>query len=395
MTDPHLGAAPAADPAAAAPAPAAPRRADIVDLLLPLTSRWRSLLVVPVVAALLAAGATFLVKPTYSSSVTFLPPQQQNTAASALSSLGALAGISTGSGKSSADQMVSLMTSIDATDRLIDKYHLLEVYDKRWREQARIELGKHSDFRIGKKDGLITVSVEDTDRARAAAMANDYVAELRRMTSALAVSEAQQRRMFFEAQLKQTKDRLVAAQLALGQSGFDIGALKSEPKAAAETYANLRAQLTTAQVKLQMLRSSRSETNVEVLQQKAVVDELQQKTDALEASTKPDASNQPDYVGKYREFRYQETLFDQMARQYELARIDEAKEGALIQVVDPARPAERKSGPRRLRIAIEAGVAALLLFALGLVVRDRWRMAAGDPHVAQRLRVLRDSLRRH
>jgi uncharacterized protein involved in exopolysaccharide biosynthesis len=143
-----------------------------------------------------------------------------------------------------------------------------------------------------------------------------------------------------------------------------------------------------------MLRSSRSETNVEVLGQKAIVDELQQKTDALEASSKPDESKQPDYVGKYREFRYQETLFDQMARQYELARIDEAKEGALIQVVDPAKPAERKSGPRRPRIALEAGVLALLLYALGLVVRDRWRVAAGDPHLAQRLRVLRASLRR-
>jgi len=394
MTDMHTGAGRAAEPPLATPAPVAQRKADFVDLLLPLTSNWRSLLGVPLAAGAFAAAASFLVSPTYTSSVTFLPPQQQNTAASALSSLGALAGISTGSGKTSADQMVSLMQSVDATDHLIDKYHLLAVYDKRWREQARTELDKHSAFRIGKKDGLITVSVEDADRARAAAIANDYVAELRRMTSVLAVSEAQQRRMFFEAQLQQTKERLVAAQLALGESGFDNSALKSEPKAAAETYANLRAQLTTAQVKLQLLRSSRSESNIDVMQQKAVVKELQDKTDALEATSQPDAANQSDYVGKYREFKYQETLFDQMARQYELARIDEAKEGALIQIVDAAKPPERQSGPRRLRIAMETSILAFVLYALGLVVRDRWNAAATNPQVAQRLRVLRDSLGR-
>lgn len=371
-----------------------PRKADAVDMILPITSHWRSLLIAPMVVGAFAFGASFLIRPVYTSSTTFLPPQQQNSAASTLSSLGALAGIATGGGKSSAEQMVSLMQSVDATDRIIDRHHLMAVYDDRYREQARQDLAKRSGFKIGKKDGLITIEVEDIDRARAAAIANDYVLELRRMTSVLAVSEAQQRRVFFEAQLQQTKERLVAAQVALGDSGFDIGALKSEPKAAAETYANLRAQLTTAQVKLQMLRSSRSETNLEVIQQRAVVRGLQDKTDALEATTSPDTATQPDYVGKYREFKYQETLFDQMARQYELARIDEAREGALIQIVDPAKAPERKTSPHHAKLALGAAAITLLLYAMWLIGRDRYRAAMRNPHMAQRMGVLRNSLRR-
>jgi uncharacterized protein involved in exopolysaccharide biosynthesis len=368
---------------------------DMIDIAYPLATSWRSLILVPAAATLLVYGATFLLKPLYTGSTTFLPPQQQgNLAASALSSLGALGAIAGASIKSPAEQYVSLMQSTGIADHMIDRFHLMSQYDARYREDARKKLAKLTSISVGKKDGLITVEVEDIDPKRAAAMANSYVDELRLLTSHLAVSEAQQRRAFFENQMQLTKDKLVAAQQAMQESGFTLGALKAEPRAAAESYANLRAQLTTAEVKLEMMRSSLAETNAEVVQQKAVVQSLQAKTDALEASIAPDNSKESDYVGKYREFKYQETLFEQMARQYEIARVDEAREGALIQVVDPAQPPERRSSPKRTMIALGAGMATALLYAMWLVLRDRFRSSLGDERFAGRVARLHAATRR-
>jgi uncharacterized protein involved in exopolysaccharide biosynthesis len=195
---------------------------------------------------------------------------------------------------------------------------------------------------------------------------------LRRMTSILAVSEAQQRRVFFEKQMQDTKARLTTAQLALQQSGFTSGAIKTEPRAAAEQYAQLRAQATAADLKLQTLSASLADTSPEVHQQSTLLLALRSKLAQLEVSTQPDPSA-PDYVSKYREFKYQETLFDLMSKQYELARVDESREGALIQVVDPALPAELKSKPKRSFFAVGAALAAAVAMAAWLVIRDRRR----------------------
>jgi uncharacterized protein involved in exopolysaccharide biosynthesis len=202
-------------------------------------------------------------------------------------------------------------------------------------------------------------------------MANRYVEELRRMTSTIAVSEAQQRRLFFERQLGQTRDRLTAAQLALQGSGFSQGALKAEPKAAAEGYAKLRAEVTAAEVRLQAMRGSLVDETPEVRQQQATLNALRAQLARLEQAS--DAAGGPDYVGKYREFKYQETLFELFARQYELARVDESREGALIQVVDEASPPERKSSPKRALVAVSATMAALLVLAAAVVIRRSWQ----------------------
>jgi uncharacterized protein involved in exopolysaccharide biosynthesis len=227
----------------------------------------------------------------------------------------------------------------------------------------------------------LTINVDDESPQRAAEMANAFVDELRRMTSTIAVGEAQQRRVFFEGQLQQTRDRLIAAQQALGASGFTAGALKAEPRAAAESYARLRAEVTAAEVRLQTLRRSLVDNAPEVQQQQAMLGALRAQLARLEAANAIDNSN-PDYVSKYREFKYQETLFDLIARQYELARVDEAREGALIQVVDEALPPEKKSAPRRSIIAGAAAFAALLALAVFVLMREGWRKNATDPLAA-------------
>jgi uncharacterized protein involved in exopolysaccharide biosynthesis len=306
-----------------------------------------------------------------------LPPQQQqSSAASALASLGSLAGLAGGAAgiKSPAEQYVSLMQSVTVADRLIDKFDLLTVYEAKFRQDARKTLAANSQISVGKKDGLIVVSVEDTNPQQAAAMANQYVEELRRLTQVLAVSEAQQRRVFFEKQLQDAKARLTTAQTVLQDSGFNAGALKAEPKAAAESYARLRAELTAAEIRLQTLSSNLAEGAPEVRELTTTVQALRGRLAEQERSeAPPPAGTGPNYVSKYREFKYQETLFDLMARQYELARVDESREGALIQVVDAAMPAERKVKPKRSMIALGAAFAGPLLLGLFFIARQRFR----------------------
>jgi len=367
----------------------------LLELAVPLAEHWKLLTIGPIATGLLAFGIVSLIPPTYTATTTFLPPQQQQSAASSLlASLGSLAGLAGGAAnvRTPADQYVALMQSTTVSDRIVDQFKLLDVYDKEYRVDARRELAKNVHVSVGKKDGLITVDVDDKSPQRAADMANRFVDELRRMTDTIAVSDAQQRRKFFEQQLRQTQDKLVQAQQALQASGFTQGALKAEPKSAAEGYARLRAEVTAAEVRLQTLRGSLSDATPEVQQQQNALAALRGQLARLEQTA--DAGVGPDYVGKYREFKYQETLFDLFAKQYELARVDESREGALIQVVDPATPPERKSKPKRAIVALVATVLSVLALTGFVLVRRSWRASADDPDNADRMTRLRRAIGR-
>ena len=366
----------------------------LLDLVLVLTQNAGLLLGGPILAGLVALSGSYLITPTFTASTTFLPPQQQQSAAAAaLSSLGALSGLAgvAGGVRTPGDQYVSLLQSVSVTDRLIDEFKLLEAYKAEFRFEARRQLARNVRINLGKKDGLITVEVDDTDPQRAAALANRHVEELRRMTSSLALTEAQQRRVFFEDRLKQSRDALGLAQQTLQSSGFNQSALRAEPKSAAEGYARLKAELTSSEVRLQTLRRALADNAPEVQQQLARLGALRGQLSKLETGI--DASSDADYIGKYREFRYQETLFELFSRQYELARLDESREGALIQVIDAAVPAEHKTKPKRLFIATVASVATGVLLLLLVVVRRLLAESSKDPVSAAKLQRLRRSIR--
>lgn len=342
----------------------------LADILRTLRQHWVLLTLGPIAAGALALGVTFLIPPTFTASTTFLPPQQsQSATASALASLGPLASLAGGAagGKSSGEQYVALMQSVTVSDRLIEQFKLMEIYDQKFRVDARKELGNNVRIALGKKDGLISVEVDDHSPQRAADIANRYVDELRRVTGTLAVTEAQQRRAFFEQQLKQSRDRLVQTQQALQASGFNLNALKAEPKAAAEGYAKMKAEVTGAEVRLQALRGTLTDNSPEVRQQQIALNAMREQLAKVEAATQ--VSGGPDYVSRYRDFKYEEALFEVYARQFELARVDESREGALIQVVDPATPPERKSKPKRVYTALAATLVAAVLLIVGVLLR--------------------------
>lgn len=345
----------------------------------------RMLMAVPLLVAAVAIGASYLMPPIYTARTTFLPPQQSGgLAAAALAQLGPLAGLAgnVGGTKSSAEQYVALMQSVTVSDRIVDKFGLLAAYDERLRVDARAELSQRVRFTIGKKDGLISVSADDESAAQAAAMANQYVEELRLLTSALAVTEAQQRRVFFENEWKQSRVRLELAQRELQQTAFDSSALNVEPKATAEAYARLRAEVTAAEIRLRYLRSVLADGANEIKQQQALYGSL--RSQLLQAGGRREGvEGSAGYITKYREFKYQETLFELYARQFELARVDEIRDGGLIQVVDVAAVPERKSKPRRAIIAAGAAIVAGLLLAAGVLAQTAWRKRAkGKPSAA-------------
>ena len=356
----------------------------IGEMLSALREHLKLLAIAPLAAGLLALGITTLIAPTFTAVTTFMPPQQsQSSAASALASLGSLAGLAGGAAgiSSPGERYVALMQSVTVSDRIVDQFKLMDVYEAKFRVDARKSLATNVRIVLGKKDGLITVEVDDKSQQRAADMANRYVDELRRMTGTLAVTEAQQRRAFFERQLQQSRDRLVQAQQALQSSGFNAGALKAEPKAAAEAYARIRAETTAAEMRLQILRDTLADSTPEVRQQQTAVAALRAQLTRAEQVT--DTSAGPDYVGKFREFKYQETLFELYARQFELARADESREGALIQVVDAATPPEKKSKPKRAVIAGSTTLVVGLLLAMWVILRqslrERGRPAGASP----------------
>lgn len=357
-----------------------------VALVEPLLRHRLLLLLGPLLAGALALGASYAVKPSFTSVTTFLPPQQQQSAAAAaVASLGSLANLTGAAAglRTAGDQYVALLQSVTMSDRIIDRFGLMERYEAKVREDARDVLQKNVRISLGKRDGLIAIEVDDHEPQRAAEIANRYVIELRETTANFAVTEAQQRRQFFEKLLTKTRDQLGDAQRALESSGFSAGALRAEPRAAAEGYARLKAEATATEIRLQSLRSTLTDDTPEVRQLSTQLAALRAQLARQEQP--PGPAGDSDYIGKFREFKYRETLFELYARQFELARADEARDGGLIQVVDPAMPASRKSRPKRAVWALSATAAAAGLLITLVLVRAAWRRAMARPDTIRRL----------
>jgi uncharacterized protein involved in exopolysaccharide biosynthesis len=348
----------------------------------------------PLLAGIIALAITYVIAPTFTARTMFVPPQQQQSAAASaiasLGTLGNLAGAAAGI-RSPGEQYVALMQSTTVSDRIIDGFKLMQAYDADYRVQARKELSKNVRIALGKKDGLITVEVDDESPSRAAEIANQYVEELRELSERLVLTEAKQRRVFFEGQLKLARNRLADVQKGLQESGFSQGALKAEPKAAAEGYARLRAEVTAAEVRLGALRQGLTDTAPEVQQALSVQSAMRAKLAKLEETTEPRSDS--DYISRYREFKYEEALFELFARQYELARVDESREGPLIQVVDIATPPERKSKPKRAYVAIGATLVAFATTLAFLFGRRSWHRMQQEPDAKERMTQLRQAWR--
>ncbi len=369
---------------------------NLLDLVQTVVDNLRLLVVGPLAVGVAALGISFLVTPTFTAQVSFLPPQQsQGMAASLLNSLGALGGMAGAAAglKNPADQYVSFLKSNSIEDALIDRFKLMDRYKADYKQDARKTLEGNVKIASG-KNGIITVDVDDHDPQFAADLANAHVEELTRLMGRLAVTEAQQRRQFFEQQLKGTKDKLAAAEIALGETGVNASVLKSDPTSAVAAVATLQAQVTAQEVKLGAMRGYLAESAPEF---KQAMTELLNLRAQLAKQSKDGAEPkavQGDYINRYRDFKYQETLYELFAKQFEMAKLDEAREGATIQVVDVAQPPERKAKPKKALIAIIATLASGFALLLFVFARQSLANAAKDEDSAQRMTQIRASWRR-
>jgi uncharacterized protein involved in exopolysaccharide biosynthesis len=267
--------------------------------------------------------------------------------------------------------------------------------------ETRKDLADNSTITAG-KDGLITVDFDDEDPKRAAAVANAFVEELDKLTQSLAVTEAGQRRLFFERQLQQAKEDLSKAEVALKVTQEQTGLIKldDQGKAIIESVAALRGQISAKEVELRAMRTFTTENNpdyVRVQQQLAGLRSELAKLERARISGEGDillpTGKVPEagleYLRKFRDVKYQETIFELLAKQFEVAKIDEAKEAAIIQVVDHAIAPDRKSKPRRALIVIAATLISGILISLWAFVSEARLRAIRDPVQAERLSLLR------
>ena len=281
----------------------------LLDLLQTIVDNLRFLILGPLAVGVTALGVSFLIPPTYTSKTQFLPPQQQQSAAAnMLASLGNLGGLAGAVGgiKNPADQFLAYMKSVTLQDSLIERFKLLERYEAKTKLDARLALTGNVRA-VSSKDGLISVEVDDKDPKFAADLANAHVEELGKLLGKLATTEAQQRRLFFEKQLTQAKDKLVQSEIALAATGVSGNVLKSNPAAAVAVVAGLQAAVTAQEVKLGTLRGYLAETAPDFKQALNELANLRTQLAKLEkdgpiANAKP--FSEGDYVSKYRDFKY-------------------------------------------------------------------------------------------
>lgn len=333
---------------------------------------------------------SFIVTPTFKAKTQFLPPQQQQSSASALiqslSSMGGLAGVAAGI-KNPSDQYIALLKTRSIQDGMIEQFDLLKRYNRDFKQDAAKDLLNNTKF-IGGKDGIISIEVDDVKPQMAADMANGYIVELKKLMTRLAVTEAQMRRQFFENKIKETKSDLVKAELALKSTGISSSVLKSSPISAVEVVARVRAGVAAQEIKISSMRGYLADTSPDV--QQALNDLAAFKNQLKQAEkNEPASSNEVDYIERYRDFKYYETLFELFAKQYELARLDESREGTVIQVVDVAVAPERKNFPKKALISIFATTAASLILLIFIFVRNSYRTATEHEDSNQKIKLLK------
>jgi tyrosine-protein kinase Etk/Wzc len=364
---------------------------NLLDLLQVVAENLRLLVLGPLAAGLLALGISFAIAPTFTATTVFMPPQQQQSgAAMMLQSLGALGGLASAATglKNPNDQFVAFLKSDSIANALIDRFKLLERYESEFKADARKILDSASKISSG-KDGLITVEVDDKDAAFAAQLANAYVEELGTLLNRLAITEAQQRRAFFEKQLSETKGKLIKAEQALKSSGVNSSALKTNPEAAIKAVAELQALIAAQEIKLASMRGYLTAAAPDFKQAQTELAALRAQFAKAEGASSVPSPADADYVARFRDFKYFETLFELFAKQFELAKVDEAREGAVIQVVDIAAPPERKSKPKKAQIAALTTLVVGVLLLLFIFIRQALRGAAQTPESAEKLALLR------
>ena len=290
---------------------------------------------------------------------------------------------------------------------MVQRFGLMARYRTKKITDARKAFESHSKVTLGTKDGLITIRVEDRDPNMAAEIANGYVDQFRKLSANLAITEASQRRMFFEQQLKEANESLTNAEDAMKRTQQSTGVLQvdSQARSLIESAAVLRGQIVSQEVQLQGMRSYATEDNPQVVtaeQQLAALKAQLAKLSGSDANSSSEIivpkGNIPaagmEYLRSLRDVRYYETIEQLIAKQFEMAKLDEARQGAIVQVADVAVPPDKRSFPKRTITVVIAALLALF-FACGYsLAANRIQLMKSNPAESKRFDALRAIFRR-
>ncbi len=405
------------DPFDPSPSQTVPPRADaarfsFLDWLLVLVRRRSMILFFTLACVVVSLLLAFLLPQEYTATVLVMPPRQNSSLAtmfeSQLGSLGALAalgGQSLGI-RNPNDMFVAMFRSQIVEDAMVRQFQLQHEYHKRLLSKARKSFENHVDVDGTSKDGLIHISVQDRNPQRAAQMANAWVQQFRLLSQRLAASGAGARADFYNQQLQQAKTNLANAEEALKQTELSTGLieLSSQARALIESAASLRAQITAKKVEIQALSTFATGQNSQLFEAEQQLGSLEAQLDKLGGSQQSPNSlivpkgNVPEagleYARRLRDVKYYETIFEILARQYELAKLEQAQEGALIQVISPAIPPDRASFPPRVLFILGGVFGGLFLAALIALCQAGWERLRQDPESGPTIAMIREELRR-
>jgi len=339
----------------------------------------------------------FVVPKRWESTVRIMPPQNQGGLAALAAMAGAKAGGGAGGdtlgalaasmvgGSTSGTLIIAIMNDRTVSDRIIDRFDLRKEYGLKYYDYARKELAKHVDVAEDKKSGIITITVESRSAQEAHDMAQAYVEEISRAFIELSSSSARRERIFLENRLKVLKEELdrSAVELAAYASKNTALNIPEQAKATLTAAARLQAELVAAQSELEGLTQIYTENNTRVRSLRARIAELKRQIDTSDNSAATPGSlgyiihNLPQvgvkWADLYRTATINEAVYEVLTKQYELARVQEAKEVAPVSVVDAPDYAERKSFPKRTYWMLGGTFFCFVLGSVVIIAKDAWR----------------------
>lgn len=376
---------------AASPADGAEQEGiDLLDLMMTVAREKGAILRATAAAALLSAAVALLLPGVYTAKAVILPPQDDRSGLNSIA-MGALAELSPsrsgGLGaalglENPGDVYIGILKSRSVADALIQRFNLREVYGAGTLVAAREALAKQVSI-SSDAEGLISIVFDDDDAGRAAAIANGYVEELDRLTRRIAITEAAQRRLFIERQIGQTQDKLSQAEEALKRTQEQTGVidLDNQGKAIIDAVAELRAQAVAKEVQIAGMQSFATAANPDLIRARqelaglrAQIGRMEHDSSAGNGDIMVSTGRMPEagleYLRKLREMKYQQAVYEMLAKQYEVAKVDEARNSVVIQVVDPAVALDEETGPRRGLIVLLATVFTLILAVMWALSRN-------------------------
>jgi tyrosine-protein kinase Etk/Wzc len=344
---------------------------------------------------ILAVVVAYVLPVEYTSTVSFIPPSinspgssLSSSIAGQLSTLGASDLLST---KSPGDLYAGILRSRSIAETLIKRFDLMRLYRVKKMSVAEKKLAADTEVTVDAKTGIIALGVTARTPQLAHDIADGYMDALHNTNGRLALTQASQRRLFFGQQLDQEKNALEDAEVELRKTEEQTGLIAPSGQTETEirTIAETQAQIAVRKVELAALRQSATDQNPQVIRLQSEIGDLEGQLATLQKGRGGDSGFtiptskvpqvQLDYVRKEREVKYHEALFEMLSRQYEAARLDEARDAPMVQVLDPPSWPDTKSSPRRMLIAVAGLLAGLLLGSISALIRGSRFALAGEP----------------